>query len=533
MFSSLRNYLNRILSFLLLTVLIGTIIAGCAGEDRDEFTAGVKQALKAAGQNRGELETVLDNYGQAGDTLKLRAARFLIANMEDHCYVTYYLHDSTDRKIDFDVLVFENYAALRDSFALLEKAYGPLEFDRRDKVMDVETITAEYMTANIDDAFEVWREKPWAKHLSFENFCEYVLPYRGSNEPLEAWRPYFREKYADLEERMENPGDPIEATRLINEDIKSWFGFDERYYYHPTDQGLAEMLEHELGRCEDMTNLTIYALRANGLAVTSDYTPYWANTGNNHAWNAILTLEGQVVPFMGAESNPGDYKLQHIMAKTYRKTYSQQKDNLIFQKRKQEKVPGWLAGKSYADVTAEYVDVCDVTVEFTEKIPDSVDIAYLCVFNSGEWKAIQWGRIDKNAALFREMGRGIAYVPALYINEEIVPVGPPFILDDSCVIETCRPDAANKTVLKLWSTTRRTLDRSTDNIEQASFAPGKDYELYYWDNGDWQTVGTVTAGKKALVFEEVPAGALYWLVEKDSDREERIFTYSDGRQIWW
>lgn len=37
-----------------------------------------------------------------------------------------------------------------------------------------------------------------------------------------------------------------------------------------------------------MTNLAIFAMRANGLAVTSDYTPFWADSSNNHAWNAIL-----------------------------------------------------------------------------------------------------------------------------------------------------------------------------------------------------------------------------------------------------
>jgi len=144
---------------------------------------------------------------------------------------------------------------------------------------------------------------------------------------------------------MADPSDPIEAAVLINDDIKSWFKFDPRFYYHPTDQGLSEMLENGMGRCEDMTNITIYAMRANALGITSDYTPYWANSGNNHAWNAIVAPDGKVTPFMGAESNPGKYRLANKMAKTYRKTFSKQKNNLVFQKKKQEKVPGWLAGK--------------------------------------------------------------------------------------------------------------------------------------------------------------------------------------------
>ena len=188
-------------------------------------------------------------------------------------------------------------------------------------------ITAEFLIAQIDYAFKAWREKPWAQNMSWEDFRDYVLPYRGSNEPLESWRQAFWDKYAGLESRMTDPTDPVEAARLINEDIKSWFGFDPRYYYHPTDQGLEEMLESHLGRCEDMTNVTIYAMRANGIGVTSDYTPYWANCGNNHAWNAIVTGDGRVIPFMGAEANPGEYQLANMAAKVYRKTFAAQRQN--------------------------------------------------------------------------------------------------------------------------------------------------------------------------------------------------------------
>ena len=48
---------------------------GCStGEERQ-----LDEALKLAGDNRKELEKVLDYY--AGDSLKLRAVRFLIRNM--------------------------------------------------------------------------------------------------------------------------------------------------------------------------------------------------------------------------------------------------------------------------------------------------------------------------------------------------------------------------------------------------------------------------------------------------------------------
>jgi len=520
------------LRFLLIIFFISIIITGCGRRADSDIAADINRALKEAGDNRGEIEKVLDHYAELGDTLRLKAAQYLVANMAGHSYVTYYLHDTAKAEVAFDVLDYPDYNTLLVGFEKLENERGTLDFDRLEIFEDLENIEADLLIRHIEAAFEVWREKPWAWHLSFEDFCEYVLPYRGSNEPLEVWHETFRERYAYIDTLMADSTDPIEAVRLINEDIRSWFKFDPRYYYHPTDQGMAEMFKNKMGRCEDMTNLTIYAMRANGLAVTSDYTPHWANSGNNHAWNAILTSEGKVIPFMGAESHPGDYHLANKLAKVYRKMFGKQKQNLIFQKRKQEEVPGWLAGKSYLDVTADYVPVSEVAVTFDKEIPDSVDIAYLCVFNSGQWKAIHWGRIKHNRAVFSDMGRDIAYLPALYLNEEIVPYGEPFVLTEDGQIIKYQADSSEKNTLELISTTQRKQEISTDGVKKAFFTKDKEYELSYWADG-WQSLGKTVAGAGSLIFREVPVGGLYWLVEDGSDEEERIFTYEDGRQTWW
>ena len=61
---------------------------------------------------------------------------------------------------------------------------------------------------------------------------------------------------------------------------------------------------------------------------------------------------------------------------------------------------------------------------------------------------------------------------------------------------------------------------------------GQEYELFYWSDG-WQSAGKKTAGHEPLVFDSVPQGCLYWLVATGSDKEERIFTYDNGEQVWW
>jgi len=492
----------------------------------------LEEALNSAGENRPALVAVLSHYDSLADTAKYAAAAFLIENMEGHSYVTYVLHDTAGQVVPFDVLAYPDFDSLEAAARIIEADRGELDYRRDEMLEDLANVKTDFLIGQIDYAFRAFKEKPWAKSLSFDEFCEYVLPYRGSNEPLEEWREFFWDKYKDLPGKMADSTDALEAASIINDDIKSWFSFDPRYYYHPTDLGLSEMLESRMGRCEDMTNLTIYAMRANGLAVTSDYTPYWANSGNNHAWNAILALGGKVVPFMGAESNPGQYRLPYKLAKVYRKTFSLQKGNLIFQDRKQEKVPGWLAGKNYVDVTADYVPVSDVAIHFSHPTPDSVDIAYLCVFNSGEFKAIHWGRVVDNMAIFTDMGVDIVYLPALYLNEEIVRFAPPFILTKEMSVRELVIDTANTVSVKLTSTTIRKQEISTEGVIQSSLTPGVKYELFCWRDG-WQSLGTGEAADEPLVFTDVPAGGLYRLVAEQSDREERIFTIQDGRQVWW
>jgi len=521
---------RAILSFIFLSSLVLLFASGCGS--LSGYPSDVDEALKAAGDNRAELETVLAHYKAGGDSLKFQAACFLIGNMEGHCYVTYMFVDTAGEEVTLNALEFDDYDSLLAACSRIEQERGELDYERNTRVDDLETIRADFLIDQIDLAFRAWREKPWAEKVSFENFCEYILPYRGSNEPLEPWRKVFWEKYDGIEAKLSDPGDPVEAASLINDDITTWFKFDRRYYFHPTDQGVTEMLESGMGRCEDMTNLTIYGMRANGLAVTSDYTPYWADAGNNHAWNSILTAEGKVIPFMGAEANPGEYTLHYKAAKIYRKTFGRRKENLTFQKNKQEEIPRWLAGKSFVDVTTDYLTTADPVIKFTQQTPDSVDIAYLCVFNSGQWKAIDWARIAGGTAAFSDMGTGVAYLPALYLNEEIVPCGSPFILRDDGTMDLLVADTNATGTVALTSTTEVEQNLSTDGVARTSLKPGQSYELFYWNNG-WQSLGEAVATKRPLQFKKVPANGLYWLVVDDSDREERIFSFDDGQQIWW
>ena len=504
---------------LLLASIVLFSISGCSSTSKD-----IKEAYSIAGQNKIELAKVLKHYKAAGEDQKLAAAEFLIANMPGHGYIITSFRDKDGNEVHFDAAEYENYDEATAALEKLEKQHGELEYYRKEFIDDTKVITADYLIENIDLSFEIWKTNPWAKDLTFEAFCEHILPYRCSNEPINNWRKSSMERFKDLPDQMANPADVNEASKLASKKSHQLVKFVTLYYLHPTDQGYDEMLQTGKGRCEDISNMISYSNRANGIAVGSDYTPAWANRDNNHAWTALLDSNGR-----------GKAGLGNIAAKVYRKTYSTQIDAIAFRKNKDEDIPRWLKGKNFVDVTDQYFETSDVTVELIEEKPAKVSFAYLCVFNGGKWVPICSGDIDSGKAVFRKLGRGIVYLPAYYYDENIHPAAPPFILGKDGNVELLSGTEHNNDNIKVEITTLKPATDDDDThieIPQIVVKQDKTYKMLYW-NGQWESLGTHTATEKPVTFDNLPKNKLYWMVEENSKRLERIFTVKNGKQLWW
>ncbi len=496
--------------------------AFASGGERPE----VEAALAKAGVNRAELEKVLSHY--AKEPPELAAAQFLVANMEGHGYVVFGLFDKDGKEVAFDALAYGNFKEAEAAYDALEKEHGTLDFKRKTFTPDLEAIKAGFLIENIDLAFEAWRAHPWAEQVPFEVFCETILPYRGSEEPLVPWRRGCRERLREIYAGLDTL-DPEAAGRAVLDAAGKWIGFDEIYYLHPTDQGYDEMSRTKLGRCEDISNMMAYAARASAALCASDYTPAWADRDNNHAWEVVLDAQGH-----------GKAGLFHRAAKIYRKTFAIERSSLGAI-RGDEPAPRWLSGTHYKDVTPGYLETSDVTVKVEG---GALRFAYLCVFNGGEWVAIHWARVEDGAATFTAMGRGIAYLPAWYDGKDLLPAAPPLLLLEDGSI-TPLPGTGPATALAATATSPQKTSPDTKQVTPVSFlAQGKTYVLHRWDRG-WKRIGEgqapghpmiqgrAAAGEGPLRFGGLPADGLYWLVEEGSKKLERIFTIEGGRQRWW
>ena len=488
----------------------------------DGLDARIEDALKKARSNRPEIERFLARYEAGTDLEKRRAARWLVANMDGHGYAVLALVDREGRALAFDALEHPNLAKAKEALDAVEREHPGADFAKVRFESDLEHASAEFLATHLDQAFEAWRTLPWAKSIRFEVFRDFILPYRGSNEPLSLWRAPAFERLAP--QRLENARE--DDVRVVGERIRGavhpWVGFSDLFYLHPTDQGYGEMTARRLGRCEDITNMIAYGMRSVATLCASDYTPWWADRDNNHAWEVVLDAEGR-----------GRAGLSNRCAKVYRKTFAIQPCSLAKQKRADEKVPRWLGSPHYIDVTDQYLPVTDAAVELAAA-PKGTRFAYLAVFNGGEWRPIQWGRIDGTRAVFPKMGRDICYLPMLHVDGRDLPAGTPFILDKDGCMHPLAGSSMHRESILATSTRPATPDADTRaTIPSTVVKAGSAYELFRWSQDGWKSVGRIEAGMQDRLFEDLPHDALYWLVEDGSERLERIFTIEDGRQVFW
>lgn len=210
---------------------------------------------------------------------------------------------------------------------------------------DAQVISADFLIHHIDAAF-LTRNYPWTDSVSFEDFCEYVLPYRVEFEPFENWM----EIYAQNLQRYTDSLNGINA----NDSMVCAF-FNQNLLHPETDYSIAYqtifdlypsklfdmMTTWSIGRCKELTEFSHYVLRSVGLPIRWDATPNWGNRFNGHSWSTIK-MNGKLYPFQlkDPQVEIGKHIRRDVnkISKVYRHMYSIQNESLCMRDIK-EKIP--------------------------------------------------------------------------------------------------------------------------------------------------------------------------------------------------
>ncbi|KQX10986.1 hypothetical protein [Flavobacterium sp. Root420] len=467
-----------------------------------------------------ELQKTVDHYSHSeADTLKLKATWFLIENMGDHRS-----NDSKELRAYYTFLdsLFKNEKDF-DRLDSIYKNYTIKSPNRRHNIFpDKEYIKADYLIKNIDDAFDSWRE-PWARHLSFDQFCEYLLPYRVHDEVLEPWRMLYKKKYSGYFDNSDyNKLSTIQACAKLNNELKKLnikLNTNTPYTLGIRPSTLINM---NFGNCQNFSNIGILAMRSIGIPVAIDQMI-------DHQWNVVITPTGPV-SFAPAEGNPDGHlkflkKWKKRFAKIHRQTFSINSQSLPFVCGKEE-IPAQLNTPYLKDVSNEYFKGADINVKTINPKVKNKHILYLCDFKN-HFRFLDWAKINQSKAEFKNMGDSIVYFPVYYFPSAIKQANYPILIKKNGTLhEILKPDFKKTQTMVLQL-------QPTPENNRGNLYVGDKYMLLYMGMSGWTNLGIKTAQSNSLLYNNVPKNAIYLL--KNTSREERsnIFTYENNKQVWW
>lgn len=389
----------------------------------------LESALAYSGENRGELEEVLGHFEKGSD--EYNAAAFLIENMPGHKCMTGNYEQFYDEIREYLACGYGLYVT--DSLTELSKKYETsIKYEYVAKV-----ISAKYLIKNIEDAVAQWRDGNWAKHLNFDEFCEWLLPYTCSlTQPLIEWRTlltsYGNEHIEELEQCVEFVDNPIPAVKVINDSLREVMK-DQKFKYAFKGFPIYDMdiLASLPGAsCKNYTETAALLYRSKGIPVAIDFITQWPTREGKHDWTVFPTLRGKVYafdPFFGImtyEHNP-----YAKYAKVFRRTYAPNKEYLDLLRRNDGNVPAIFDSPFFKDVTHQYVEPVDIQVELLSGVEYSGRDLYIAVFDNNEWVPVYWGKRKGRKACFKNLGTNITYIVLGYKNRELVPLSLPFKLD--------------------------------------------------------------------------------------------------------
>lgn len=420
-----------------------TLISFCVILSYSQYTPTLQLMLKKSGKNEMELKSVLKKYSQhPKDSLKLKAAIFLIENMDGH--LSYQSDTWSSFCNDFQIILTKQKNA-KTNFSEYDSIFNVYESKLSDynEVEDYKTITSQYLINNIDSAFMAWKQ-PFGKHLSFNQFCEYLLPYKIGDDLFEPWRTYFSNQYVPLITNLElkdiysmTSNDVCEKLKSsINANIKNWS-------YPIPDFPPSILAKIERAPCVDFARLIAYTGRSLGIPIVVDYTPQWANRNNNHVWNALIDKNGKPLSF-GAKD---EVKLGHHLEgkrwervpKVYRMTYAKQEQSLA-SICGYEEIPDNFISPFMQDVSKDYFNGIDLKVEVKTESGIKCNFAYLSTFDDQKWVPVAWSKINNKTAIFSDVNTRVAYLPVYYINGNTIPADYPILVLDSVHTLKLKPD---------------------------------------------------------------------------------------------
>lgn len=518
---------------ILFAITITLLFTSCSEDSRY-----LREALKVAGENRGQLEAVLEHYRTVdNDPQKLAAAEYLIANMPAHysyrdtAAINRYYHQAleilgTGPSPDWQ----------RDTLReISEKQYFGLT---QDTISDVEVITADYLIYSIDHAFKQWRTKPWAQHLTYEEFRDWILPYKVTElQSLDAWRDTLSQHYSDSLNTI--PPTDIQRNSIFgaieiarNEIHSKQSAIGLRVIWENSGSmpmlSAATWVRMTYGSCWDYVIMGTAVFRSLGMPAAVDQVPEWGRNSEGHSWYVFPDDRGREQVTINSLIMPAGqqfYPYERI-PKVWRNTYTINRDVEKYRNTSKYVHPFDLCQK---DVTDRYNLTSDLEIDTDKEILKQLQdrryvyIAMTVNYSGPHWSILDYGVLKGGKAHFKNMGRNMLYIALGYNGSDLIPISHPFILHKSGKVEYINHpyDDTNSTTRTISVDLRRKYYESYNVVDMRRRILGG--KLQCSDRPDFKNA------KNLYTIEdtEIP-----YLIELNADRPYRYWRYFTPDGSW-
>lgn len=399
------------------TLYLIILLSACSFHQNKQL----EYALEFAEKNRQELEKTLEHY--QNDPQKYNAAIFLISNMIGKYGLQSPYQDSIKNILVYasnNNQVINNTLIIESKVKKKWQSLNTIPLKR----YDLQHIKADYLISNIDMAFHVWKKYPWNRSLSFEDFCEYLLPYRIGDEELTDWRDKFHEKYSPILDTYKG-NDIVEACNLLIRELK------KDKFFHNTDFSIPHMggeflFNYRLGACREGCDIGIYAMRACGIPTAIDRYIHSTVYQGSHTWNVVRDTTGHFLPFWYTvfEASRDMKDDGRRKGKVYRSFFGIQ-NHYTANEIQNKAIPTLFRDPFIKDVSANYFWENNVQIP----IQSECDLAMLGVFSPKGWIAIDKTIVEKGVATFHNLETNIVFQPLVLQKGHIHPEGFPFVYD--------------------------------------------------------------------------------------------------------
>lgn len=149
---------------------------------------------------------------------------------------------------------------------------------------DKKSLTAEFLTENLDLALKARATFPWAKNVPENIFFNDVLPYAVLDEPRDPWRADFLEKAAPL---IKDAKTASEATQILNRDFFKLINTHYNTKRERTNQSPKESIAQGKATCTGLSIILVDVCRSIGIPARAVGTPMWWDKSGNHTWVEI------------------------------------------------------------------------------------------------------------------------------------------------------------------------------------------------------------------------------------------------------